>query len=132
MLSHPAKPEDSAVATDASDPAKRENRRRQLTVEEIMPRLDGNFFRNWFIDGPRLLLKGKFSRRAAAFMVVAAIPAIAAVLFLTLPGLLFPTPQHNAFFYFGKSVTSDVVSYVPLALGLISSIFSLRFPLGGS
>ena len=132
MLSHPAKPDESAVAADASDPAKRENRRRQLTVEEILARFDGEFFRNWFIDGPRLLLKGKFSRRAAAFMIVAAIPAIAAVLFLTVPALLFPTPQHNAFFYFGKSVTSDVASYVPLAIGLLSTIFSLRLPLGGS
>jgi hypothetical protein len=130
MLSHPAKPEESAVAAEASDPAKRENRRRQLTVEEIMPRLDGQFFHSWFIDGPRLLLKGKYSRRAAGFMIVAAVPALAAVMFLTLPALLFPTPQHNAFFYFGKGVTSDVASYVPLALGLISSIFSLRLPLG--
>jgi hypothetical protein len=131
MLSHPAKSEASAVAADDSlDPAKRGNRRRQLTVEEMLPRLNGEFFRNWFIDGPRLLLKGKFSRRAAGFMIVAAIPAILAVLFMTLPSLLFPTPQHNAFFYFGKSVSSDVASYVPLALGAISSIFSLRFPLG--
>jgi hypothetical protein len=130
MLSHPAKPEESAVAAETSDPAKRGNRRRQLTVEEIMPRLDRQFFHNWFIDGPRLLLKGKYSRRAAGFMIVAAVPALAAVMFLTLPELLFPTPQHNAFFYFGKGVTNDVASYVPLALGLISSIFSLRLPLG--
>jgi|SRR5688500_4097282 hypothetical protein len=131
MLSHPANTEESAVAADDSfDPAKRGNRRRQLTVEEMLPRINGEFFRNWFIDGPRLLLKGKFSRRAAGFMVIAAIPAILAVLFMTVPGLLFPTPQHNAFFYFSKSVTGDVVSFVPLALGVISSIFSLRFPLG--
>jgi hypothetical protein len=132
MLSHPANSEDSAVAAEASlEPAaKRENRRRHITVEEILPRLNGEYFRNWFIDGPRLLLKGKFSRRAAAFMIVAAIPAIAAVLFMTLPGLLFPTPAHNAFFYFAKGVTSDIASLVPLALGLLSTIFSLRFPLG--
>jgi hypothetical protein len=132
MLSHPANSEESAVAAETSlEPAdKRENRRRQVTVEEILPRINGEFFRNWFIDGPRLLLKGKFSRRSAAFMIVAAIPAIAAVLFMTVPGLLFPTPQHNAFFYFSKGVTSDVVSFVPLALGLLSTIFSLRFPLG--
>lgn len=132
MLSHPANSEESAVAAeDSLDPVtKRENRRRQVTVEEIIPRLNGEFFRNWFIDGPRLLLKGKFSRRAAGFMIIAAIPAIAAVLFLTVPGLLFPTPAHNAFFYFAKGVTGDIASFVPLALGLISTIFSLRFPLG--
>jgi len=132
MLSHPANSEESAVAAeDSLEPAeKRENRRRQVTVEDIMPRLNGEFFRNWFIDGPRLLLKGKFSRRSAAFMVVAAIPAVAAVLFMTIPGMLFPTPAHNAFFYFAKGVTSDVASFVPLALGLLSTIFSLRFPLG--
>ena len=101
-----------------------------MTVEDIVSHFDKEFFRKWFIDGPRLLLKGKFSRRAAGFMIAAAIPAIAATLFLTLPELLFPTPQHNAFFYFSKSVNGDITSLVPLGLGLISSIFSLRLPLG--
>ena len=131
MLSHPAKSEESAVATDASlEPATRKNRRRRVTVKEMLPRLDREFFHNWFIDGPRLLLKGKFSRRAAAFMIIAAIPAIAVVALMTVPGLLFPTPAHNAFFYFAKGMTNDVASIAPLALALLSSIFSLRFPLG--
>ena len=97
-------------------------------MEEILSHFDGEFFRNWFINGPRLLLKGKFSRRAAGFMIAAAIPAIAATLFLTLPGLLFPTPAHNAFFYFSKGVNTDIASLVPVGLGLISSVFSLRLP----
>ena len=131
MLSHPANGDDSAVAAeDSLEPNNRANRRRQATVEEILARFDGEFFRNWFIDGPRLLLKGKFSRRAAAFMIVATVPAIAATLFLTVPGMLFPTPAHNAFFYFWKGVNSDMASLIPVGIGLISSVFSLRLPLG--
>lgn len=130
MLSHPAKTDESAVAADESqDPGKRENRRRQTTVEDILAQFDREFFRNWFIDGPRLMLSGRLSRRAAGFMTIAALATIMGTLFLTLPALLFPTPQHNAFFHFAKAITSDIGSLVPLTLGFLASIFSFRLPL---
>jgi hypothetical protein len=131
MLSHPASHEESAVAADLLDePVTRENRRRQLTVEEILSHFDGEFFRNWFIDGPRLLLKGKFSRRAGLFLVIGAMPALMAAAFLILPDILFPTPQHHAFFHFARAVSGDVASLIPVAIGVVASLFSFRLPLG--
>lgn len=133
MLSHPANPEpgEPAVAAATSEMKKSSgNRRRQMTVEDFFGQFDREFFRNWFIDGPRLLLTGKFSRRAAGFMIAGALPAIAAALFLTVPGMLFPTPQHQAFFQFGKVLNSDMASLIPVGLGVLSSIFSFRLPLG--
>lgn len=131
MLSHPANPEESAVAADLlEEPATRENRRRQLTVEEILSHFDGEFFRNWFIDGPKLLLKGKFSRRAGFFLTVGAMPAFMAAALLTIPDILFPTPQHNAFFHFARAVSGDVASLIPVGIGVIASLFSFRLPLG--
>ena len=131
MLSHPAQPEESAVAADLlEEPATRENRRRQVTVEDILSHFDGEFFRNWFIDGPRLLLKGKFSRRAAVFLTIGAMPALMGAAYVILPDVLFPTPQHNAFFHFARTVSSDVASLIPLGIGVIASLFSFRLPLG--
>ena len=131
MLSHPAQPEESAVAADGLvDPATRENRRRQLTVEDILSHFDGEFFRNWFIDGPRLLLKGKFSRRAGIFLAIGAMPALMGAAYVILPDVLFPTPQHNAFFHFARTVSSDVASLIPLGIGVVASLFSFRLPLG--
>jgi hypothetical protein len=130
MLSHPANSEESAVAADLSaEPATRENRRRQITVEDILSQFDREFFRNWFIDGPRLLLKGKFSRREGLFLAIGAMPALMAAAYLTLPDILFPTPQHHAFFHFARAVSSDIASLIPVGIGVLASLFSFRLPL---
>jgi hypothetical protein len=132
MLSHPAnhEPEEDSVATATSQlrQAAANRRRHPVTVEEFLAQFDKAFFRDWFVEGPKLLLKGCFSRRAAGFMIAAATPAILAALFTTIPGLLFHTPEHNAYFHFAKIVEGE--SILPIVLGTISSIFSLRFPLG--
>jgi hypothetical protein len=99
-------------------------------VEEILSQFDRDFFRNWFIDGPKLLLKGKFSRRAGLFLVIGAMPALMAAAYIIVPDILFPTPQHNAFFHFARTVSSDVASLIPLCIGVIATIFSFRLPLG--
>ncbi len=129
MLSHPATPEleEAAVAADDSLPCDAaENPKRFPNFGPI----DREFFRNWFIEGPLRTLKGRFSDRAAAFMIVGAMPAILGALFLTVPGFLFQTPQHHEFFYFAKIVEGDSASSLPMLLGAISSLFSFRFPLG--
>jgi hypothetical protein len=133
MLSHPSpsQPEASAVATASSRPRPAAaNRRRHLTVGDLLGRFDRAFFREWFIDGPRMLLTGRFTRRAGAFMVASALPSILTALFLTVPGMLFHTPEHHAFFHFAKTLEGDGVSMLPVILGTLSSLFSFRFPLG--
>lgn len=101
-----------------------------MTVKEFMSQFDKEFFRNWFVEGPRLILNGKFSRRSGGFIIAASMPVLLSTMFLVLPGILFPTPQHNAFFQFAKVIDGDLVSLLPLALGTISAIFSFRLPLG--
>jgi hypothetical protein len=127
MLSHPAnqEPEEATVATATSLLRQTQGNRRRHSEE-----VGNDFFRNWFINGPKLLMKGKFSRRAAVFMGFAAIPAIAVALFLTLPAILFPTPQHNQFFHFAKTINGDAATLIPVGIGILSSIFCLRLPLG--
>jgi hypothetical protein len=132
MLSHPVDPESQpgsvATATSQLRQAAANRRRHSITVQEFFGQFDQAFFRDWFITGPKLILKGGFSRRAAGFMIAAATPAILAALFITVPGLLFHTPEHNAYFHFAKIVEGE--SILPVILGTISSIFSFRFPLG--
>jgi hypothetical protein len=127
MLSHPAnqEPEEVTVAAATSLLRQTQGNRRRHGEEG-----QKDFFRNWFITGPKLLLKGKFSRRAGVFISIAAVPAIAVALFLTLPGILFPTPQHNQFFHFAKVISGDAATLIPVAIGILSSIFCLRLPLG--
>lgn len=135
MLSHPANQNESeeatvATATSLMRKASANRRRRPTTVSEFFAHFDRAYFRDWFVEGPKLMLKGCFSRRAAGFMIVSAAPAILTGLFLTVPGILFHTPEHNAYFHFARIVEGDAPSIIPVILGTISSIFSFRFPLG--
>jgi hypothetical protein len=133
MLSHSAnhQPEEATVATATSRMREASaNRRRHPTVEDFFAQFDKAYFHDWFVEGPRRMLRGRFSRRAAGFMIAAATPALLAGLFLTLPGFLFNTPEHNAFFHFARIVEGESPSILPVVLGTISSIFSFRFPLG--
>lgn len=132
MLSHPVSPESeplpAATGTSRLDKVAVNRRRHHFTVEEFLAHFDKAYFRDWFVLGPKLLLKGGFSKRAAAFMIASAAPGILAALFVIVPGILFHTPEHNAYFHFAKIVEGN--SFLPLFLGMVSSVFSFRFPLG--
>ena len=132
MLSHPAnqQPEDAEVApADSQMPEEASgSQRRHLTVADLFGHFDGRFFRSWFIDGPRLLLTGRFTHREAAFIAMSALPALMAVALITLPAYLFDSPQQNAFYHFGQCLKADNMSLIPMAFGVLSAFFSFRFP----
>lgn len=133
MLSHPAKTEigEASVATATSQLREAApNRRRHSTVGGCLGNLNPEFFRNWFVEGSKGLFNGHFNSRSAGFMIAAAIPGILIAAFLTIPGMLFQTPDHQAFYYFAKSLEGDSSTVLPVLLGTISAVFSLRFTLG--
>ncbi len=132
MLSHPSdselEPAPAATGTARLNKTAVNRRRPHFTVEEFLAHFDKAYFRDWFVLGPRLLLKGGFSKRAAGFMIASAAPGILAALFVLVPGVLFHTPEHNAYFHFAKIVEGNAT--MPVLLGMVSAIFSFRFPLG--
>jgi len=132
MLSHPAnqQPEDAEVApADSQMPEEASgSQRRHLTVADLFGHFDGRFFRSWFIDGPRLLLTGRFTHREAMFIAMSAMPALLAVALITLPAYLFDSPQQNAFYHFGQYLKSENFALIPMVIGVVSSLFSFRFP----
>ncbi|MCW1921074.1 hypothetical protein OKA05_00815 [Luteolibacter arcticus] len=131
MLSHSAnnKPEEAEVApADSQMPEASGVQRRHLTVADVFGRFDRNYFRSWFIDGPRLLLTGRFTHREAAFIAISALPALLAVALITVPAYLFNTPQHNAFYHFGQFLKGENTSMIPMAFGAVASLLSFRFP----
>lgn len=124
MLSHPAnhQPDDAEVApADSQMPSEASgNQRRHFSVVDT--------FRNWFIEGPRLLLTGRFTHREATFIAISALPALLGLGFITLPAYLFDSPAQNAFYYFGQCLKSEDTALIPMAFGVISSVFGFRFP----
>jgi hypothetical protein len=132
MLSHPAnyQPEEAEVAAADSQmlDGASGSQRRHLTVADVFGHFNGQYFRSWFIDGPRLLLTGRFTQREGAFIVMSALPALLAVALITVPAYLFNSPQQNAFYHFAQCLKADNTSLIPMAFGAVASLFSFRFP----
>lgn len=81
-----------------------------------------------FWSGPRLLFTSHLSLRTAGFMIAAAVPAIVCTTVMTVPSLLFTTPESNAYFYFGRILQSDPVSWIPMGVAAFCSILALAVP----
>lgn len=82
-----------------------------------------------YIDGPRALLAGRYSHRQAAYIMLATLPVFLGTLFITVPGILFPSPGHKAFYHFACSVGSDFSALIPVILGAISTSLGFKIPL---
>lgn len=89
-----------------------------------------DFLKSCFVDGTRSLVAGNYSKKQAAIIIAASLPAIAGAVMITLPGVLFPTPAHQAFYYFAQTLATEPAALLPSLLGLVSSTLGLRVPLG--
>lgn len=56
------------------------------------------------LTGSARLLSARFTRRNAVCLLALSVPALLVTLLLTLPALLFTTPQHNEYFEFAKQL----------------------------
>ena len=90
----------------------------------------GIFLKTSYVDGFRALVEGRYNRRQAVMIIAGSLPTILGALMITLPGLLFPSPGHQAFYYFGSTLGCEPSSLIPVVLGTVSSTLGLRIPLG--
>ncbi|MGB6222754.1 hypothetical protein [Haloferula sp.] len=90
----------------------------------------GIFLKSCYVDGFLALVAGHYTRRQAAMIIAGSLPTILGAMMITVPGILFPTPGHQAFFHFGNTLSCDPTSLIPVVLGAISTTLGLRIPLG--
>jgi len=95
----------------------------------ILPKGAARALRITFISGPCLLLKGQLSIKSASFMIMLCTPALLLWAMLTIPPLLFPFPEHNAYYQFAQIVTSDPAQWLLLLpLAIACFILALAIP----
>lgn len=103
---------------------------RQLAQQIFLgAKITGSFLKTCYVDGFLALLAGRYTRRQAAMIIAGSLPTILGTMMITVPGILFPTPGHQAFFHFGNTLSCDPTSLIPVALGAISTTLGLRIPL---
>ena len=80
------------------------------------------------ISGPWLLLTSRLSRKNASLMILLCAPALLFCSLLTIPALIFPSPQQEAYFYFAQVLNQDPIRWAILALTGICLITALAVP----
>jgi len=81
-----------------------------------------------FIYGPRQLLTSRISMKCAALMVAMCSPSLLFCSILTIPALLFRSPEQHAYFYFGKLLNEDPSRWLVLLLAGVCALMSLAIP----
>lgn len=83
------------------------------------------------LTGPVRLVKAQFTRRNAVCLVALSVPALLVTLLLTLPALLFTTPQHNEYFEFAKQLDQGGDRWLAVGLSACCSLFAFAIPSQG-
>ena len=94
----------------------------QQKLGKVRPKVDA------FLAGPRALIEARYSPAQAWILILATLPSILGVLAMKVPGVLFPTEGHRAFFLYAHTVATDPMSLMPIAVGAVTLLLSFRIP----
>lgn len=86
------------------------------------------FLRLMFFHGPRHLFTSRISVKCATFMVAMCSPALLFCALLTIPALLFSSPEQHAYFYFSRQINEDPSRWLVLLLAGFCALMSLAIP----
>lgn len=81
-----------------------------------------------FISGPWLLLTSRLSAKTASLMIMLCVPALLFCALLTIPGLLFDSPEQHAYYQFAKALDQDPTRWIILAITGICTLVALAIP----
>ena len=113
-----------------------------ITLKPAMPRplanaLRSGFFsatglvgilRITFFTGPRLLLTSRLSLKIAVMMILLCSPALIFCAMMTVPQLLFQSPQQQGYYYFAETLNQDPVTWLIFSLTGLCAVAALALP----
>lgn len=117
-----------------------------LKIKPANPRLMRNAFRSghfsrsgiWqlarlvIIDGPRALFAAQLNSRSASFIMLLCMPALCMFMAVTVPPIIFPSADHEAYFYFARTFSQDLSSGFVLGLSALCMFIALALPASSS
>ena len=107
------------------------SRQEWLQILRKLPADLRDFLRAAYIEGPKAILRGNFSKRQGTLLCMATMPILLGVLFVTVPGILFPSPGHKAYYHFAVSLGNELIALVPMFIGIVSTTVGLKLPVDG-
>ncbi|MES2475832.1 MAG: hypothetical protein V4640_08630 [Verrucomicrobiota bacterium] len=77
---------------------------------------------------PRRLLTSHLNARSASILLLLCAPPLLLTAAMSLPSLIFASPEQNAYFYFGKIINQDLSSSFALWMAAICLLFAVALP----
>jgi hypothetical protein len=87
-----------------------------------------HFLKLAFIQGPKRLLTSRISGKCAAVMVALCSPALLFFTLITIPTIIFQSPDQNAYFHFARVVEHDPSRWALLALAGFCTLMAMAVP----
>jgi hypothetical protein len=78
--------------------------------------------------GPKQLLTSRISSKCAGFMTALCAPSLICCSLLTVPSLLFQSPEQRAYFYFSQILNGDPSRWLVVFLASVCVVVSLAVP----
>lgn len=78
--------------------------------------------------GPKRLVTSRISTKCAALMMFLCSPSILFCAVLTIPAMLFQSPNQEAYFYFSKILEQDPGRWLVMPLTLVCTLLALAIP----
>jgi hypothetical protein len=81
-----------------------------------------------FSNGISRLCNSRMDRKTAAIMTTMCVPALLFSAIMTIPGMVFQSPDQNAYYYFARTLENDPVRWIVLLLCGLCTVLSVTVP----
>ena len=87
-----------------------------------------NLLRLVFVRGPKVLFTSQITGLCATLMILLCLPSLIYCALLTVPGLLFYSPEQHAYYYFSRILNEDPGRWIVLMVAAACTIIALALP----
>ncbi len=81
-----------------------------------------------FVRGPMVLLTSQISGLCGVLMILLCTPSLLYCAMLTIPGVVFNSPEQHAYFYFSKVLNEDPSRWIILLVAGLCTLLALALP----
>ena len=81
-----------------------------------------------FVSGPKVLMTSRISTKCAVVMMLMCSPSLIFCSLLTVPQLIFQSPQQQAYYQFSSVLNEDPSRWAVLFLAAVCTLMSLAMP----
>jgi hypothetical protein len=99
----------------------------ELAATSGLPRV-AHYLKLNFLSGPKVLLTSRISVKCATVMTLMCVPSLLFCSLLTLPALIFESPQQNAYYEFSSVINTDPLRWIVLLMASVCALMSLAVP----